>query len=594
MSRVEIVHLDSYRKRRDARFRRTLALHAHEPEKTSVLEQVWRAVSLVGADRGAVVWLDEYGPGLAHPHTVLDLGADRPRRFFSPVPLRGAWDTRVPGLLDLPHSDRPWDGFGEGVNSACVVALGSDGPRSWFLVLDSLTPRRPLSQAVSGEVMFLAGEIASIVLHRDLSLSISAETLPARREESFAGWPILKDLEETEQGGDKDRRIRNRFLVTRVVRALVEDDLVADPESMAYQVKNIRQELKAEPTEGIEAELWERVLKACLESDFVELGNAVLAWGRMVDGMGHANGALELLGLAYDLATANGSPQAAADAARFQGKIYRTQAEWESALEKYGLAQTVAVEAEDSRTLATVLDGMANTYRDLGNLPKARGLLEEVLEMGRAGRDSYATAIAHHDLMTVEKLSENLPSAIQHGWKAVQSYESADGSLRALFDLSGVLRESGELTAARDGYSVVVRQVDGFEYRLLSLDAMAYIAALMGEEDVYRRLRARMKREGWENLSPVFRGQVLYYTGLSRRALGWEEEARLALLEALAYAEKHKLNKLIFDIERELAEDATEAPLEVPDLQVEPCGNEIGDVREGLHDLRQRVLAGAG
>ena len=168
MSQLDIVYLDTYRKRRDARLRCAMALHTHEPDRLSVLDQLWRAVSLVGGDRAGVIWIDEYGPGLAHPHTVLDLGADRPRRLFSPVPLRSAWETRGPGLLDLPRAEGAWAKVGGGIASACVVAIGSDGPRSWFLVVDSLTPRQPLPESVTGDLMFLAGEIASIVLHRDL------------------------------------------------------------------------------------------------------------------------------------------------------------------------------------------------------------------------------------------------------------------------------------------------------------------------------------------------------------------------------------------------------------------------------------------
>jgi len=195
--------------------------------------------------------------------------------------------------------------------------------------------------------------------------------------------------------------------------------------------------------------------------------------------------------------------------------------------------------------------------------------------------------------MTVEKLSGDLSSAIRHGWVAVQSYDSREGSLRALFDLSGVLQESGELSAAADGYSVVAHQVKGFEYRLLSLDALAFIAARQRKVREYRQIRARMDSEGWEDLTPVYHGQVLYYRGLSSRALGWHEESRKWLEEALSYAEKHGLNKLIFDAEEALA--AKSPPPEQPDPRrgvPEPFRESIGEVRLGLRELRE-ALAGA-
>ena len=603
MSQVEIVHLDSYRKRRDARYGCAVALYAHETERIQLLEELRKALGLVGGDRAGVVWVDEYGPGLAHPYLVLDLGADQPRRSFSPVPLRTAWDTRVPGLLDIPQTEGQWEQFGDGVASACVVAMGSDGPRSWFLVIDSLTPRQALSDPIAGDLMFLAGEIGSVVLHRGartrLTPARGASRTPERSEEAeqpgFAGWPILKDLDEVENDEATSLRIRNRFLVTRVIRGVVDDDLVADSHSLAYQVHNVREELAADRIAGAEEDVWERVLESASVGDHPGLMAGLLEWGRIVDGQGHGNGALEILGLAFELAQAVGSASAGVDAARFKGKVYRSQARWDRALEWYDIAQRIAADAGENRKLPVVLDGMANTYRDLGNLPRAKELLDEVLAMGEEMDDSYTMAIAHHDLMTVERLLSNLVLAIQHGWKAVKLYESSDGMLRALFDLAGVLRESGEWSAARNAYSIVVSRIKVFEYRLLSLDALAYIAAVMGEEEACQGFRDRMDEEGWENLSPVYRGQVLYYRGLSSRALGKDEEAMTWLRASLAMAEEHKLNKLIFDAERELAwvREPEADSMTVPAWRPEPCGDALRSVRQGLVDLRNEALADA-
>jgi tetratricopeptide (TPR) repeat protein len=601
MSQIDIVHLDSYRMRRNARFRRTLALHGHEADRSKVLQDLWQAVTLVGADRGAVVWLDEYGPGLAHPQTLLDLAADRPRRFFSPIPLRTAWETGVPGLLDLPQADGRWEKLGGGIASACVVALGSDGPRSWFLVADSLTPRPALTKKVAGELMFVAGEVASVVLHRDLDrvrafLGSEVPAEAAFRDESgsFSGWPVLKDLEGRRGDDEVSRRIGNRFLVARVVRGLVEDDLVTDPESVAHQVKGVREELGSHGGNDPEAMAWDRVLREVAASDHGQLVAALLEWGRVVEGQGHLNGAVEILGLAYELAKATGSADAAADAARFQGKVFRTRAEWAQATAWYEVARGIAEEAGNPRKLAAVLDGLANAYRDRGNLPRAREVLQEVLEMGREIGDRYALAIAHHDLMTVEKLSGDLVGAIQHGWLAVQSYDSRDGSLRALFDLAGVLRESGELSAAWDAYSVVAGQVEGLEARVLALDALAFVAALKGDRGQHDYMRKRLDAEGWEEVSPVYRGQILFYRGMSCRALGDEVEGRAWLSKALGFAEEHGLNKLIFDAETALKESALAQALQtVRPAYQDSTPEEILGVRRGLREMRE-AQAGVG
>ncbi len=604
MDHSHIVQLESYRGRREARYRRARSLHVRDLAQTRTLDLLWSVASLIRADRSAVVWLDEYGPGLAHPFVVLDLAAERPRRDFSPAPLSVAWETPVPGLLDLPRLNGHGDKYGAGVASSCIVSLGSDGPRSWFLVADSLTPRPGLSEETSGELMFLAGEITSLVLHRDLDLrrlpgstgaahTSASTSLPGR--DRFPGWGLLKDLEGVSSGDPEASRIRARFLVARVVEGLLRDALVADPDTICRQVELVRGEIGASGGEDPEGAVWERVLLALTSRDTEELTASVLEWGKVVESAGQLHGARELFLLAFQLARVSGSSLQALDSARFLGKVFRTEADWEEALAWYGVAHGIAEDVGDPIKRAVVLDGLANTFRDRGNLPRARETLHTVLEIGRANGNRYITAIGHHDLMTVQKLSGDLVSAIRHGWRAVNSYDSREGSLRALFDLSGVLRETGELRAARDGYSVVADGVAGFEYRVLSLDALALIAALEGDEPVYRSIRERMEEVGWRRLSPVYQGQVLYYRGLSSRALGWEEEERKWLAEALSYAETHGLNKLIFDVEQALSGGWENIKPPAPSERMpEPFGDEISGVRSGLRQLRETSGAAAG
>lgn len=599
MSHFEIVHLESYRARREARFRRATVLHGPDPKASSILQRLWGAVSVAEGDRGAVVWVDEYGPGLTHPHTVLDLASDRPRRVFSTRPLRMAGNTRVPGMVDLPLARSPGQASAEGAASLCAVALGSDGPRSWFLLVDSLTPRPALKGRAAAELMFLAGEIASIVLHPDLARvkrkSLEAGAGPEDDPVPFSCWPVLKDLEDRHSKNAVSRRVGDRFLVARLVRGLVDDNLVVDDETLGDQLRTIRAQLDLSLTGDREVGVWDRVLSGVEKGDIPELTAAVLEWGRLVEGEGHLHGALELLELAFELAKATGSASAATDAARSRGKVFRTMAEWDLAQTWYETAREIAEEAGDTRKLAMVMDGLANAFRDRGNLPRAGKVLKEVLEIGEKTGDRYALAIGHHDLMTVDKLRGDLDSAILHGWAAVNHYESKDGVMRALFDLGGTLRERGELGAAWDAYSVVMDQVEGLEARILCLDALAYVAALRGEEGLHRQIREEMDAEDWEKVAPVYRGQVLLYRGLSLRALRKEKEARECLEGALAFAEDHGLNKLVFDAEAALEASKEEQAPSGTDLpQDSSLTGELLGVCRGLREMRGALATAGG
>jgi tetratricopeptide (TPR) repeat protein len=445
--------------------------------------------------------------------------------------------------------------------------------------------------------MFLAGEVAAVVLHQDLIFEDQETASPprdspgSRPEEqvgAFSGWAVLQDLDGRKKSEALDRVITDRFLSVRILRTLVEDHLVVDEESLAYRLKGTRREIGPRLGKGEEGQALERVLNAVEDPESPELANAVLAWGKIVEGLGHLYGAQEIYDLAFELAKLAASPEAAADAARFSGKVSRTMADWDGAFRWYEAARDIAEKAQDRGKLAAVLDGLANTYRDRGNLPMARETLGEVLAIGREEGNRYALAIGHHDSMTVEKLSGNTAEAIRHGWLSVQAYESRDGRLRALFDLAGVLRESGELAAAQDAYSLVADQVQGLEARVLALDALAYVSALRGNGRDHEKFRGRLDSVGWENVSPVYKGQVLFFRGLSHRALGEEEEARHWLKEALAYAENHSLNKLVFDAEAALDEEGLPEALPPTPAQVEKSvPPEILGVRRGLRRMRE-------
>ncbi len=596
----KIFHLDSYRERKETRLRQTLALHGQDPERSKLLLLLWRAVTLVGGDRGAVVWLDEYGPGLAHSHVLLDLASDRPRRIFPPGPLLDSRDGGVPALLDLPDAQGRLGPEGEGVRSLCAVALGSDGPRSWFMAVDSLTPRPPLTALLAGDIMFLSGEVAAVVLHRDLDRTVpvspdggaGAAATPGGME-PFAGWPVLQDIEGRREDEDAARRIAARFLVARLLRGMVEDELVVNPESLAYQVKGVRGELGALERGDPERVAWERILGAVERQDPGELLSGVLQWGVLVEDQGHLHGAKEIHGLSFDLAVSGGEGEAAVDAARFQGRVCRKLARWDEAASWYGVARTVAEETGNTRKLAVVLDGLGNLHRDKGNLPKARELLHSVLALGEENDDRYARAIAHHDLMTVEKLSGKLDGAIIHGWEAFRAYSTREDSFRALFDLAGVLRECGELSSAWDAYTVVANGVEGFEYRLLALDALSFVSAVRGDIAGYRGFRARVDALGWEDAAPIYRAQILLYRGLSCRALGLEGESKEWLRKALALSEHHSVGKIIFDAEEALRDrEPPTAPARTSALQ-DPLDGRVQLVRTGLRELRE-ALVGAG
>ena len=585
MSRTQILRLDDYRERRDLRVRLARSLHRADTGRAGVLEHLARIVALVGADRAATVWVDEYGQGLVHPYAVLDLLSDRPRRAFSSEPLRRAWDGGVPGLLEIvgPQGTRA-----EGSAWTVAVALGSDGTRSWFVVADAVTPRPALSGAVRDQLMFLAGECSGVVLHRDLDAMAAAEIDEARRSRPrFAGWPILQDIDGREPDEAESRCIAKRFVVARLPRLLVEDDLAIPLDRLRQQAQRAREEVGGTTDElGPEAARWDAVLDAFQEGDLERLGTGLVALGEHVEQQNHLHGAAEIYRTAYEIFAATGQIQNAVDAARFGGRVLRRQARWEEAERWYGIAREIAQTASMDDRVALSLSGWASGLQEKGSLPAARVCLDEALGYARRSGDPYALGLTLHGLSFLEHGRGNLQEALSFGWQAVEAYPGQEERVQALASLAGALIDAQALDAAEDGWRCVLALATHDYYRLYATDALGHIAALRGNRAAFAQWASRADAMEWEAGPPSAKAEILLYRGLSYRALGEVHEARTYLTRALEFAEENGFSRTLFAAEKALEElqGSGESPRT---LSVSEPAKEL---RLGLQELREELV----
>lgn len=600
MSTTRILPIDHYRERRNRRLRLARALYRADRERGRVLEHLWETAFLVGADRAALVWVDEYGPGLVHVHTLLDLLSDTPRRAFAIDALRSAWQRGVPGVIDMPEPERdrvvPLQ---NPVRSSCVVALGSDGVKAWFLVVDAMQPRAPFTEEVTGDLMFHAGECAAVVLHRDLEPGRAGPTEGQEASASgggFQGWPVLRDIEGGEQDQDLSRRISARFLVTRVLRTVVEDDMEVDMESLQSQIDGVRREVG--PWEGdAEGEAWERILGAAEGMDRQELCAATLALAVQVEERGHLNGARELYRTSYELSMGIAAAEVSLEAGRFLARACRRQGDWEEAAHWYEVARGIAGMLGDVAKEAAILDGMSNLHRDRGNMPGARAILEEGLKLAQASRNRYALGVIHHSLMGLERTAGQVEQAVRHGWRAVSEYDDDENRLQALTSLAGVFVELGDLGAAEDAYTIVAARVRYSAYRIAALVSLAHIAALQGRRDEFGRRKAQAEQAGMDDAPVHVRAECMYYLGLGWQALGEPGPARAWFERTLSYAEAHRVTRLVFLAEKALEDSgAAEAMMEadVVDLPTPGWLEEMQGIRHELSVMRSEAVALSG
>lgn len=580
MSSIDVYKLDDYRDRRRQRLDVIRALHDPDPGRASLVTLLDDLARLLSADRAAVVWVDEYGPGLVHPHVVVDLLCDRPRRTFSREPLRAAWENGVPGAHEVtaPGTEvrSPW---------SLSLALGSDGTRSWFVMADAVSPRAPITSEMRDHALFLAGECASVVLHRDFP----SESTGSSSATAFTGGAILKDLESRDADSAEGRAISLRFIVGRLPALLLEDDLAVPADRLAAQAGRAREEIAGHvPEDGDgEATHWTAALDAYASGDFDRLGPILVDWAQDVEAKGHRHGAVELYRAGYEISSAVGDVESAVEAARLAGRCLRRASEWKSAHGRYEAARKVADVAGMPGRVALVLDGVATIHRERGNLPAARDTLVLGLETAQASGDRDVVGRIHHGLMGLEQNAGNLDAAVDHGLRAVRSYGDENDRMRGLAGLAGVLQDQGALDAAAEAWEIVGHVMDDGYYRLYAKDALSHIAALQGDRARFARFAAEVDAMGWEAGPDNAKAEILLYRGLSYLALGENAAARDWLKRTVSFAEERSFSRVLFR-----AEDALERLSNVTDVGPTPSLPTSYEVGSELRALR-RELVGA-
>jgi len=578
MPTANVLRLDDYRDRRSRRLTLSRALHQRDRGRAALFGYLEEMADLTGADRVAVVWVDEYGPGLVHPHLVVDLIADRANRVFSIEPLHRAWDCGIPGAYD-EAADRD----ARGANTV-AIALGSDGSRGWFVVAESLARRARLEHSVRDRLMFLAGECSAVVLHRDLDIVAGADA-----EQSFAGWSILRDLEGHDDDEERSQIVARRFAVGRLAHMLLDEDLCVPDDNREEQVRRARHELTESPTDWGDLALMEAVLRGYESGGHVDLAAALLALGLEAERRDHVHGALDLYQCAYDVAVMVAEPATAIDAARFSGRVLRRRAEWRLADSWYTTALELSRAAGLQGKVALSLNGLGLIARERGNLPAARATFDEALLVAKGAGEPDAIGAVYHDFMGLEHLAGNLHDALRHGWHAVNSYTDEVGKTRCTAGMAGVLKELGDWQAAEDAYTIVAHRSTEHYYLIYALDALAHIAALRGQADVFDQRVAQLDEFDWESGPLSAKAEILYYRGVGTQALGRTEEARSWLGRAVDFAAEHEFGQVLFKAETALASLGTSVSADPID-EPRPAPPEV---RAGLRAMREELVGSA-
>jgi tetratricopeptide (TPR) repeat protein len=338
--------------------------------------------------------------------------------------------------------------------------------------------------------------------------------------------------------------------VFRFVRFILSDDLAPDPEEVLERAERLLESIAC--WNDAESESWTRIVESARNDDLDALRDACMTVGGSLASQGELESGIEALAIAYDLSVALGDAEGGAETARRLGRAHRNAGRWDDSESWYGCSVSLAQVLDDAEREAIALDGWANTARVRGAFPAARRHLDRALGLARRSGSGYAMGSVHQGLMTLSALAGEHGSALDHGWSAVEAYETERDQLRALVTVAGLLLELEEADLAERAYSVALRHLQEPYFRLFALDGHAHAAALRGDREVYEERSRQLDAEDWRVGGPDFEGQVHLYRGRAWQHLGALDLARTSYMHALAFAESHGLTKTLFEVQGRL------------------------------------------
>jgi tetratricopeptide (TPR) repeat protein len=241
-----------------------------------------------------------------------------------------------------------------------------------------------------------------------------------------------------------------------------------------------------------------------------------------------------------------GDPAGAAAAAIRLGACYRQLGDRDRASEAYMTAERIGIELRDTYTVLAARLRHAKLSAEHGNLPAAGAMLDTLIEVtGDTGfADLHAEAL-HERAHIAHRCGEYARAATlaHEAWMRTTDPIERD---RVLVGLAASLQEIGQREAARDANLLLVAQAKEPLSRWGATINLIELATLDRREVDF--LRYRRSLEG-AALPPVLAGYYHFYVGQGYHAFGRPERARTAFNQAIALAETHGLNDLLFQAE---------------------------------------------
>jgi tetratricopeptide (TPR) repeat protein len=311
------------------------------------------------------------------------------------------------------------------------------------------------------------------------------------------------------------------------------------------------------------------------------------AYAYFLEHEGRLEESLEMLSLAARSHGEQTDPAEFASYALFAGRLNRLLARWDNAMSCYGAAEEAAAQVGDAVATLRGRLGKGAVQRGKGNLPGARVVAEDVAREAARLSLPDAEAMAYADLGVVYSLQGLRLEALEAHYRAFQLHPDSMQRMRTLGDLGIGLAEIGAYEAARLAFQIVAESNASLLVRANALLEMMDLESTSGNRVAFERCRSAAEAYR-HRMTPSMTVDFHYKLGTGFARFGQHARARTSLTEALATAERHRLNAWYFKVEQALtalsdrqADQQHRAPSEL---------SESLTVREMENGLREYAL----
>lgn len=224
-----------------------------------------------------------------------------------------------------------------------------------------------------------------------------------------------------------------------------------------------------------------------------------------------------------------------------------------------------------------ILAHLRGNYPDMGRWARraARG--------AERARLRALAIIAHQTAMSYGGLTNDVPRALRHGWRAhALAAPGTDVAKGTLVNVSELLREAGQPAAAAHGFRVVLDSAPAEWVELPARGGLARAAAALGDRDTvracHRLLRARIEGpQRWFELA-----NALLELDEALRMIGDDDDARWCREQVRTLSARHRFHALDFAVEdAERAAQASHRPVPPPPIE-EPVVHRVASAVAAL------------